>query len=1119
VLHKRYGWPALAILLGASVPALFADPQPEEPPSDAPRLARKEEDKKGNPLAQPAVKADGPLVHLTREEYDKLLDEIARLKAKPLPPSICRVTGKIDGDLALLAAMFEFKTTTPNAVVFLACPPPAQPTDVHFSAGTPLFKAEAGGCSVQVEKPGDYKLTLDLLLGLTTKGADRGFELELPRAAITTLDLTLPEGARDVRVGGKPFADALLTFKNAQLAGPLGPGAVEKLDVKWRKPGAVNTPPVLTATARITVQLDDRETRTRAELMLKSEGGPASVWPLIVPAGATVKLANKEDEARVQSIGKADYQKVAELRTIRLKEPANELNVVVTVAGAPPRAGALVPVGPFLLQTALRQSGRITVEKSGLQDVKLDYHPHGDVEAAPGADEFRYATLVPPEKPQGTAGPGSLSLLDIEPRSTRGLVETRVVHTLRLRRDDKLGRVWRVTTAIEATPFGIGVDHLDVLIPPDYVLYDEHAGEFDAATRVLRFKVAAEAPSKTFTRTFELDYNEPAGEAGKATLALPKPVDTRDGGLHKPHQVVIVTEPDEEVLPPEVPPASYDPEGPDPGPQRQSWSARRLPDSIPVAWRPYQPEARAASEIDLTLKGREGHVRQVFHFHFPRPPAVPQVALRFPAALADRWTLTGGTAEPAANNPPVRAVKLGPPHKERGHTLVLDYTFPLADDADALGVPLVMPEQITAGPSKVRVWSEAGVVPTLGEGLWSTAALEEVADQPRWPVLVAQAARLDAPLTLRFGQGKSASPATALVDRVLVRVDVGDDGVQTYRVKYLLTQPGAQPLEVELPAPVPSLNLRVTFDGKEFTGIKTLDESGKEADGGRIARLALPTGRKLAVLEVSYQLQAVRTGSGAWQTALQPPALRGAPGRPPTRWMVTLADSPNLVVLWPDGGPGGEPVWGRRGWLFGPHLALTPADLERWFAGDRDLPSESDSDLSRPLTASSWRQGAEPLTVVHLPQRIWLLTCSLVFLVGWLSLFLLARRSDGSQTAVAGWFWGLLALLPVAVMVGLFLYPTPAAAIVYGCLPGALVVLLVIVFHLVLQERQRRQLVFLPSFRRGGGSSLNRPSKGSAPRHGEPSTVDAPHPNGSQWPTGEVLQPEGSSSGTSGKAG
>src|SRR5262249_60093044 len=119
------------------------------------------------------------------------------------------------------------------------------------------------------------------------------------------------------------------------------------------------------------VQLDDRETRTRAELALKSEGGPASEWRLVVPAKATVKLASKEDEARVQSMKSADHQKVAEQWTIRLKEPVGELNVVVTVAGPPPRAGALVPGGPCLLPTALRPAGRATGEKSGLPELQV----------------------------------------------------------------------------------------------------------------------------------------------------------------------------------------------------------------------------------------------------------------------------------------------------------------------------------------------------------------------------------------------------------------------------------------------------------------------------------------------------------------------------------------------------------------------------------------------------------------------------------------------------------------------------------------------------------------------------------------------------------------------------
>ena len=41
-------------------------------------------------------------------------------------------------------------------------------------------------------------------------------------------------------------------------------------------------------------------------------------------------ITNKEDEPRLQSIGpEVDYQKVAKLRTVRLKEPVNELNVAI----------------------------------------------------------------------------------------------------------------------------------------------------------------------------------------------------------------------------------------------------------------------------------------------------------------------------------------------------------------------------------------------------------------------------------------------------------------------------------------------------------------------------------------------------------------------------------------------------------------------------------------------------------------------------------------------------------------------------------------------------------------------------------------------------------------------
>jgi hypothetical protein len=1141
MLHKRRGWWTLAILFGAGLPMLFA-----QPPREEPQVVRAEPDKKTAPEAKKldllklppeaviiladAVKDPTKLtpqsVHMTPEKYQEYLDIEARLKKllqadKLATPSKCQLKGKMDGTVVLLEALFEFETRDPNSNVWLACAP-AQPTEAQLDGHTPLLKSEASGCSMQIEKPGEHKLTLNLTLKLTTKGGDTGFELELPRAAITMLDLTLPENVKDVRVGGKPWTDDRnLTLKNSELAGGLGP--VDKLDVKWRKPGAGgNTPPVLSSTAHIAVQFDDRETLINTELTLKSEGNPTAVWPLVVPLGATVKLA-KEDEPKLQNIGTAN-QPFAALRTVRLKEPVNELKVNVTVHGPAPRAGTVVPVGPFLLQNAQRQTGTIAVTNN-LQDVYLHFVPHGDVERDDGVGDtptgigFRYNTVRLPEKPSAVSGPSSMSLLDVEPQSTRGLVVTTVQHALRLEYDDKRGGyVWRVRTTIDATPFRTGVDHLDVQLPPQCVLNKDFArkpdaSEVDPTAQPLRFTKLASDPLKPFKLTFEAEYEQPVAESGKTTLVLPRPLDTRDGGGGV---TVSVQGNHLELLPPEQP-SSLEPGVAEQQPQQQVWVSKHMPERIDVAWQPYKPKVRASSIVDLTLtahEGRvEGRVQQTFRFHFPHA-APAQVTLHFPEAIADRWKLVrGGEAGPGPDKGPSRVINLAAPDKDQARVLVLEYTFPLFGDKETITIPLVTPEQITGGDSKVRVWSEVGAVPGLGGDAWLPGDIEAVANQPTLPVLVAHAPRLDAPLSLRFSDG--ASSVAVLTERVLVRVEVGGDGVQTYRVRYLLTPLGADHLDIEFPAPVPSLNLRVLHDGVAVTP-EAVDENGKPTDGSRIARLRLSSRllRKPTVLDVSYQLQALRTGSGLLNTSLQPPVLRGDAGRPTTRWQVTLADGPNLLVLAPDGGPGAEPSWTRRGWLVGPTPDVSAADLDRWFASGQDVPRGDDNEVSPLVTASCWRQGVEPLTVVHMPRKAWLLTCSLSFLGVSLFLFLLARRSNGSQTTLAGWFYGFLALLPVAVIAGLFFQPTLAAALVYGCAPALLVLLGAVAVHLIMQERQRRQIVFLPSFRRGGSSILR--AQSSAARHGEPSTVDVPRPGSSQWPTGEV-HPSESNSGNKAK--
>jgi len=97
---------------------------------------------------------------------------------------------------------------------------------------------------------------------------------------------------------------------------------------------------------------------------------------------------------------------------------------------------------------------------------------------------------------------------------------------------------------------------------------------------------------------------------------------------------------------------------------------------------------------------------------------------------------------------------------------------------------------------------------------------------------------------------------------------------------------------------------------------------------------------------------------------------------------------------------------------------------------------------------------------------------------------------------MAAWFWPLLALLTLAVALAALFWPTTLSAIVYGCEPGAVVLLGAIALQWTVYQRYRRQIVFLPSFSRGrAGSSLVRKSASNRPQSGEPSTVDAPPPS------------------------
>ena len=224
-------------------------------------------------------------IMIAPEKLKEILDDNEKLKAKqrldkPLQPSTCHIDGKIEGNLAHLEVRYEGVTDKPGAFVALGCKQ-AQLTRASLDGQTPWIRmVESEGFIVQVEKAGNYQVTVQYTLSLTGNSPTRTLELDLPRTTGTTVKLHFVGEVKDLRVNDKPLSATRLDWHNNLLEGPPGSDGVSKLTLTWRgshvAPGG---PTVLAAEdQKIEVGIDEqRRITTRATLQLKVQGGQTKV--------------------------------------------------------------------------------------------------------------------------------------------------------------------------------------------------------------------------------------------------------------------------------------------------------------------------------------------------------------------------------------------------------------------------------------------------------------------------------------------------------------------------------------------------------------------------------------------------------------------------------------------------------------------------------------------------------------------------------------------------------------------------------------------------------------------------------------------------------------------------
>jgi hypothetical protein len=1090
---------------------------------------------------------------LKPEKYQELLDQLEKLKKQienpkienAVPPTSCVLRGKIESGAVRLEAEFAGTSEHSDTLVSLACPQAGASSAETDGRLAQIRRSVAGGFLVRIDKPGEYHVKLDLLVPLAGRESNgRGFELTLPRAVMTQLELDLPANCTDVRVGGQPLKELQLPgleLKNDHLRGSLGLGPVDKLDLSWKEARPSVGEPVRTVEGRIQARLDAAGLTTQADLVLTVEGAPTKVWRLLVPRNAEIKVLPSDKEARLEHRIETDDKKyaAASLRTIHLKEARSEpLHVQVKPPPLPlPQRGSTLPIGPFFVFDAARQTGAVLV-RNQVRNLHLDYRGHGDMqlrrletdepkgEAPATVATLVYSNIPLVEEPTGTTGPRSRSWLDLEAVKVPAQVRMRVSHLLTLRtihapeRGALAPRVnsqgadaprsggsalrWEILTTITPATKWADVEQLKILVPPDWEPLDENVSVMpNSNPRQVTIPSALLREAPTQSQRLEGRYKASYRAEEHPVLKLPQPqgtIESCEVKIEAPADIEVVLNNAEQVnleLSRQL------------RPNEQTWRCRSVSAEVlgvEMSWRPYRPELRALSVVDLALNGNHGDVRQELRLQLPPTPP-PFVTVRVPAAIGDSLRIQddqgldmrsivrshaergneSASAKPESDGDVSDlGFRIPVPAKEGGKEwrFVLRYTTRLGEKSrlprtgETFLVPLAALEQATAGALKVRIWSEPGFLPRAASPRWEERSIEEVKDRAL-PVLVLHAAKPDAPLRLVLSEQEVGF--SALVERALMRVQLEEGGAQSWQARFQIRQIVDRNIDLLMPAPVDTLKARFSFNGHKVTPI-IVNDKRENSGGGNIARLHLPPlsppseeagGRQLALLEVSFEAPPGRGGSPL-HTTLQPPLILGA-AAVPTCWQVSVP--PNRVLLSPESATGVEHVWTRRGWLLAAGLS---APLE-W---------RHDNE---PASLVCWQDQSMPIVLAHAPQLAWMLVCSLgLVIVGW-GLYWSARPHGNGEGRLAVWFWPLLALLNLAIAVAALFWPTMLCAIVYGCEPGAVVLLAILGVQWLRHQRYRRQIVFLPSFSRGrAGSSLIRKKSSHRPQSGEPSTVDAP---------------------------
>lgn len=1064
-------------------------------------------------------------IHLTPQEFQKLLDQLDQLKKqvaarKAVAPSGCAIRARVEkrGEalVAVVKLTLSFRTTAPQTPVALGGKKGflvAAALDGN-SGKLPVLDTVEDGFAAVIETAGDHTLTLDLEAAVTARGAkpELGFEIGLPRSAITTLLLEPPE--KDVkRVNLTMRAPELVlrpaeprrisALDVAQLGARPGHengyalGPAESVEVTWEPSASAAQPAdrVQSAELDVAVLFTESVVESTAKFRLR---GPALSWSVVAPAEAALSADRAPGATDLgpaqapvitppgESMGET---KKAEW-TIDFPAGSPPSDWIVTAVTRQKRPSAEDPkhrgpfaVGPFSVLNVMRQTGTVRVTAGPHTRFVFKHGPDLRKEAQPGAidDEVTSAFFRLTTGPTGAAAVAA-PLFTVEAWRLPGRVAVKPTYNLTL---TEAG--WRVRAELKVSPIGTEIDSLAVEVPAEWRGFQATPAEVvegvlaetaaDGFWESIAREVTGEARSPMLVR-FSAGHRQPFDLILTATVPLPAgageavvPLPRLPGAVERD---AILTATVNEGLEVRGEARGWD------GDRAANWGAALAPAPVLngksstavtavtgrtdggfaraiLAWHPYRPDLGVDLRADATLFDRQIVVQQVVRMRSPDGLKPPIRFLGPSSAAGVRVHSSQNPLEPVGPG----EWKLNVPADARDFTLTVSYAIPVspraAEDRAPWRVPvgLLWPVGATRADSTIRVWSSTmrgHAIANVSTG-WRELPIEPVADREALPVLALATSSAETPLVLEATEVEASSAVAVWIDRGLVQAWSADDGATRYRARFLLRRWLTPAVEVRVPGPPSSPTPEFYRDGQRVEAVRIVEETETRA-----YRVPLPEARpgRTTLVEVRYHLRS----AGDRESEYLPPALPAAAFAGTVRWHVTVP--PGSVPLL-SGGAAPEMRWGIRNGLLAPGSVGSPDELEVWLrTGDEPRgPEGGNGD-----TVTARQSAPAALTVNRAPRIGFTIACSAAFFV----LFIVLTRLP---VATIG---AVVALVAGAVGIAAVYWPHPVAQAASTSQPGLVAAVVVVLAHLAARSYYRHRIRHLPGFSRAAPSPTPTPA-------------------------------------------